>query len=261
METKFLLINALNESLILNLWDYNDHRKDAMLGSATFELSKLLEDATQEELHSQVLKDGKERGEIRYDVSYYPVIEPKEGEDDSLETSKLCIASLGFLRLTPLLSDVGIVRLTIHQAKDLDHTKSLSGDLNPLAKVFLGNSKPAVHTTPLFKHTNNPIWESAYEFICSDKDSSVITIKVIDDRDFLKDPVVGYMSIKLVDLLACMHEAGRDWFPLSQCKSGKLRLSAEWKPLNMAGSLHGADQYRPPIGVVRILLDKATDVK
>ena len=29
----------------------------------------------------------------------------------------------------------------------------------------------------------------------------------------------------------------------------------------MAGSLHGADQYMPPIGVVRLWLKKATDVK
>lgn len=156
---------------------------------------------------------------------------------------------------------VGIVRLTIHQAKDLDHTKSLSGDLNPLAKVFIGDSKNAAYVTPRFKHTNNPIWESPYEYLCSDKASSVITIKVIDDRDFMKDPVVGYMSIKLPDLLDSMGEAGRDWFPLSGCKSGKVRISAEWKPLNMAGSLHGAEQYTPPIGVVRLLLDKATDVK
>ncbi|KAF8898443.1 C2 domain-containing protein [Infundibulicybe gibba] len=244
METKFILINALNESLILNLYDFNDHRKDTLMGSATFELGVLADDATHENIQSQLLKDGKERGELRYDISYYPVITPKEGEEEVLDTK------------------VGIVRLTIHQAKDLDHTKSLSGDLNPFAKVFLGDDlSHHTHATPLFKHTNNPVWESPYEFVCSNKDSSVITVKVIDDRDFLKDPVVGYMSIKLVDLLDSMGEAERDWFPLSGCKSGKLRLSAEWKPLQMAGGLHGSEQYTPPIGVVRLLLDKATDVK
>ena len=51
------------------------------------------------------------------------------------------------------------------------------------------------------------------------------------------------------------------WWPLSGCSSGKIRLSAEWKPLNMAGSLHGANQYVPPIGVVRLWLKKAVDVK
>ncbi|GLB36472.1 putative tricalbin [Lyophyllum shimeji] len=242
METKFLLVQSLNESLVLNLYDYNEHRKDNLMGSATFELSKLIEDATHEGIRSTLLKDGKERGELRYDVSFYPVLEPVEGEG-------------------PLDTSVGIVRLTLHQAKDLDHTKSITGDLNPMAKVYLDGGKSSAHATPAFKHTNNPVWESAYEFLCSDRASSIITVKVLDDRDFLKDPVIGYMSIKLQDLLDSMGEAGRDWFPLSGCKTGKIRVSAEWKPLNMAGSLHGADQYTPPIGVVKLWLDRATDVK
>lgn len=88
MESKFILINALNESLVLNLWDYNDHRKNTQLGSATFELSKLLEDATQENIRSPLLKDGKERGELRYDLAWYPVLEPEEGQAIG-ETCKL----------------------------------------------------------------------------------------------------------------------------------------------------------------------------
>jgi Ca2+-dependent lipid-binding protein len=59
---------------------------------------------------------------------------------------------------------VGIVRLTLHQAKELDSTKSLSGDLNPFAKVHLGGNATPQHTTQRFKHTNNPVWESATEF-------------------------------------------------------------------------------------------------
>ncbi|KAJ7456618.1 C2 domain-containing protein [Mycena latifolia] len=242
-ETKFILVNSLNESLVLSLYDYNDHRKNVLLSSTSFELAQLQEDATREGIEATLLKDGKERGTLRYDVSYYPVIKPEEGKEEPV-------------------TNVGIVRLTIHQAKELDQSKSLSGDLNPLARLYLGDTKTEVFSTRMFKHTNAPVWEQAYEFLCADKASSVVTIKVIDDRDFLKDPVVGHMSIKLEDLLESkLKEAGRDWFPLSNCKSGKIRLSAEWKPLNMAGSLHGADQYKPPIGVVRLHLDRATDVK
>ncbi|KAJ3886025.1 C2 domain-containing protein [Lentinula edodes] len=241
METKFVLVNSLSETLNLNLYDFNDHRKDTLLGTATFELAQLQEDAVREGLTSPLLKDGKDRGELKYDISFYPVLKPEEGQE--VPDTK-----------------VGIVRLTVHQAKELDHTKSLSGDLNPIAKIYLGNSDTAIHATKCIKHTNSPVWEEPHEFLCADKNSSVITIKVIDDRDFLKDPVVGYMSIKLADLLTAKSEA-RDWFPLSHCKSGKIRLSAEWKPLNMEGSLASTDQYTPPIGVVRLHLDRATDVK
>ncbi|PFH50760.1 hypothetical protein AMATHDRAFT_144179 [Amanita thiersii Skay4041] len=246
METKFILVNNLNEDLVLSLFDYNDHRKDFLMGSTTFKLDQLLQDATQEGLSSPLLKDGKDRGELRYDLSYYPVLTPEENDGQLPETSKY---------------NVGIVRLVLHQAKDLDNSKSLSGDLNPMAKVYLGDSKSSAFATQIFKHTNNPVWEAPYEFLCADKAKSVVTVRIIDDRDFLKDPVIGYMSIKLTDLLDSTGEAGRDWFPLSNCKSGKIRLSAEWKPLDMAGALQGADQYKPPIGVVRLHLEKAMDVK
>ena len=158
------------------------------------------------------------------------------------------------------MAEVGIVRLTLHQAKDLDTSKSMSNDLNPFAKVLLSSHSPPIHVTPKVKHTLNPIWESSTEFLCSDKHSSVVTVKVIDDRDFLKDPMIGYLSIKLDDLLEAKKTA-KDWWPLSGCRNGRLRMSAEWKPLNMAGSLHGADQYVPPIGIIRLWVQKATDVK
>jgi Ca2+-dependent lipid-binding protein len=87
-ETKFILVNSLNESLILSLYDYNDHRKNALLSSASFELALLQEDATREGIESTLMKDGKDRGVVRYDISYYPVIKPEEGKEELLETSK-----------------------------------------------------------------------------------------------------------------------------------------------------------------------------
>ncbi|KAF9229629.1 tricalbin [Gyrodon lividus] len=245
METKFILVNSLQEQLVLTLLDYNEHRKDTPLGAAAFEMNKLLEDATQEGIELPILKDGKDRGLIRLNVSYYPVLKSQvvDGKEQLPNTN------------------VGIVRLTLHQAKELDASKSLSGDLNPFVKVYVGSSGSAIHKSQIIKHTNNPVWESPTEFLCSDKRSSVITIKVMDDRDFLKDPVVGCISMRLEDLLTAETSGGRDWWPLSGCKSGKIRISTHWKPLNMAGALSGVDQYIPPIGVVRLWLQKATDVK
>jgi len=152
------------------------------------------------------------------------------------------------------------VRLVIHAGRDLDNSKSISGELNPIAKVYLNGAKRSAFTSRITKHTNNPVWESPYEFLCSDRDREIVTIKVIDDRDFLKDPVVGYMSIRLNDLLEAKAQ-GIDWFNLSSCKTGKIRVSAEWKPVAIPGSLEGADKYKPPIGVVRIWMNKAVDVK
>lgn len=148
----------------------------------------------------------------------------------------------------------------IHQAKELDQSKSLSGDLNPLCQVRV-NTTGTTFKSPIKKHTNSPVWEVPYEFLCPNKNDTKLSVKILDDRDFIKDPVIGYMVINLVDLLQTKDQASSDWFALSGCRSGKVRLSAEWKPLSMAGSLHGSEQYMPPIGVVRLVIDKAVDVK
>lgn len=85
----------------------------------------------------------------------------------------------------------------------------------------------------------------------TNKDQAVVTVKVIDDRELLKDPVVGYLSVDL-PLLLSAKEDQREWFPLANCKTGKIRMTAEWKPLAMAGSVQGAAAYIPPIGVIRL---------
>lgn len=172
-------------------------------------------------------------------------------EEPLPETCELYMLSSSFLAKGLLLA-AGIVRLTIHQAKELDASKSMSKDLNPFARVYTTSSKKPIYETKRPKHTLTPVWESATEFLCADRPSSVITVKIIDDRDFLSDPVVGYLRVKLQDLLKAKTEVGKDWWPLSGCKSGRIRLTAEWKPLNIAGGLQGADQYTPAIGIIRL---------
>ena len=54
--------------LCMTAMDYNEHRKDSDLGSATFELATLQDDATKEGVTAPINKDGKHRGELRFDV-------------------------------------------------------------------------------------------------------------------------------------------------------------------------------------------------
>lgn len=54
--------------------DFNDHRPDSLLGSASFALEILEHDATQDDISRPILKDGNDRGELRFDVNFYPVI-------------------------------------------------------------------------------------------------------------------------------------------------------------------------------------------
>ncbi|CED82008.1 Ca2-dependent lipid-binding protein CLB1/vesicle protein vp115/Granuphilin A, contains C2 domain [Phaffia rhodozyma] len=246
-ETKYILVSSLNDSLALNVFDYNEHRKDNDLGVVDFDLSKLKEDSTMEAISMNVLREGRPRGQLRFDANFFPVLQQEKLADGTLDVIPD--------------SRTGICRLTIHQAKELDGSKILMpGGVNPYAKLFIGGSKEAAHKTGVFKNNFSPSWESSTEFLVMDKSSSVVTVAVVDDRDFVKDPTLGRVTVSLQDLLMAK-EKQQDWFPLKGAKTGRIRISAEWKPLGMAGSLNGGAAYVPPIGILKILLKKAVDVK
>ncbi|EIW70089.1 hypothetical protein TREMEDRAFT_71520 [Tremella mesenterica DSM 1558] len=244
-ETHFVLLNNLAEVLALQLYDYNEHRPDNLLGTATQELQTLQEDNEQEGLVGKIIGGGKDRGELRYDIAWYPVLKPAKNPDGTFEA----------------LPDTqtGIVRLTLHQAKDLDISRK-HGNLNTYARVFLGGSKEEAYRTKTMKHSNQPIWESAFEFLVPEKNNSVITLQVVDVQEFATDPTLGVMTIRLTDLLEA-HERQQDWFPLRNSRAGKIRLTAEWKPVSMPGSMNASSAYVPPIGILRIWLKRAVDVK
>lgn len=84
-ESKFLLVNSLNDPLVMAVMDFNDHRKDSELGSAIFDLKTLNDDAEQEELTAPVMLGGKARGTVKFDLRFFPVIVPKKLADGSEE--------------------------------------------------------------------------------------------------------------------------------------------------------------------------------
>ena len=93
-ESKFLLVNSLTDNLVLTVMDNNELLKDTEIGSSVFELAKLKEDATQEDLSLPILKDGKQRGELRFDVFYFPVLKPRANEsgvEELPESSEFCL--------------------------------------------------------------------------------------------------------------------------------------------------------------------------
>ena len=96
-------MHSLQDVLDFQVYDYNDHRKDTLMSSASFPFSKLIDDQTHENLTSPLLKEGKTRGELRYDINYFPCIEPEEGKEEVLDS--------GTFRQAPVMghSDIKII--------------------------------------------------------------------------------------------------------------------------------------------------------
>lgn len=84
-ETKYILLNNLNESLTMTVFDENSNRSDSNCGIASFDLKTLEEDAEQTDVSGEVQLEGKSRGRIRFDAVFSPVLTAKKLPDGTVE--------------------------------------------------------------------------------------------------------------------------------------------------------------------------------
>ena len=243
-ETKTILINSLNDALAFQIFDYNEIRKDRLLGTANFDLKQLEQQPEYENVSGQIMYNAKVRGEVVFDVRYYPVLRPKKLEDGTEEP--------------PPETTTGIVAFTVHQARDLDAKKSIVGVLNPYA-VFLLNGKE-IHISKKMKRTNNPVWDEHVEILVQNRMNCRLAVMIKDDRDLSTGIVLGSYQIRLNDFLERM-EAQQDWFTLANAATGKVRMEVKWKPVEMPGGIQGSRGYVTPIGVMRFHFKQAKDVR
>ncbi|KAK9432930.1 C2 domain-containing protein [Lipomyces doorenjongii] len=239
-ETKVVLVTSLTDALTMEVLDFNDVRKDRSLGTATFPLEALEEDPEKENVIGKILNNGKERGEVVFDARFFPTLAGKTLEDGTVEP--------------PPLLNTGIVRFTLHQAKDLELAVKkgfASGGLSPFA-VYSVDGKD-VHTTTVMKRTNSPVWDEAHEVLVTNKQRTTLLFTI---KDSGSGTIATYRA-KLDEIIA-QNEKGNDWFKLSP--AGRARISAEFKPVAVKGLSRSAGYVRP-IGVLRFHFYKATDLR
>ena len=244
-ETLYIIITNLTDSLTLQLYDFNDYRKDKELGTATFPLEQLESVTEHENLQLEVMANGKPRGIVQADVRYFPALEGRKLEDGTEEP--------------PPESNTGIARFTVEQAKDLDGTKSLVGQLNPYACLILNGKE--IHQSAKLKRTNNPIWANgSKEVLITDRKAARLGLVIKDDRDLGTDPIIGTYQIKLDDMLQLM-DKGQEWYNLAGVKTGRAKLMLQWKPVALKGAIGGSGGYITPIGVMRLHFQNARDLR
>ncbi|KAF2481390.1 hypothetical protein BDY17DRAFT_301260 [Neohortaea acidophila] len=243
-DTVNVILTSMKEPLTIAVFDYNEYRKDKELGTAVFNLDQLGERNDFENQQLEVLAGGRSRGAVLCDIRFFPV----------LEGQKLADGTEG----PPPESLTGIAEFNIEQAKDLDGTKSIVGQLNPYAVLLLNGKEVA--TSQKLKRTNNPIWADAKkELLITDRKKAKLGLVIKDDRDLTADPILGSYQIKLDDLLELTHK-GQEWYNLAGAKTGRAKMSLQWKPVALRGAMSGGG-YVEPIGVIRFHFQSAKDLK
>lgn len=244
-ETINVIITSLNDALTIAIHDFNEFRKDKELGTATFQLEKLQDDPEHENQQIEVVANGKARGVVQADIRFFPVLEGMKLEDGTEEP--------------PPESLTGIAKFTVHQAKELDASMSMIGQLNPYAVLLLNGKE--VHVSKKLKRTNQPIFgDASKELLITDRKKAKLGLVIKDDRDLSSDPIIGRYQVKLDDMMDLMAK-GSEWYNLAGSKSGRVKMTLDWKPVALKGALAGSGGYVTPIGVMRFHFQNAKDLR
>ena len=235
-ETHYVIITSFNDSLDLDVFDFNDIRKDKKLGSASFALDNVEEVYEHENERLELNHDGKARGMLFCDIRFFPVLQSRKLDDGTVEPAPE--------------SNQGILRFTVEQAKELDGSKSMVGLLSPYAMLLLNGKE--VHASKKLKRTNNPVWDNgSKEILITDRKNAKLGVAIKDDRDIAGDQVIGTYQIKLDDMLEFMAK-GQEWYNLSGAKTGRVKMMAQWRPVAISGIAAGTGGYVTPVGVLRV---------
>ena len=243
-ETVNVILTSLREPLTIQVYDYNEYRKDKEVGIATFNLEQLETDPEHENQQLEVIANGRQRGIVQADIRFFPVLEGQKLEDGT--------------EAPPPESNTGIAKFTVEQAKELDGSQSLVGALSPYAVLLLNGKE--VQISQKLKRTNNPIWPNATkEMLITDRRKAKLGLVVKDDKDLATDPILGSYQIKMDDMLELMSK-GQEWYSLAGAKTGRAKMSLQWKPVALKGGVLGGG-YVTPIGVMRFHFKSAKDLK
>lgn len=153
--------------------------------------------------------------------------------------------------------DSGVLRFTIHECKGLD------GKPSPYARVLL-NGEEKIKTKPMKKNAN-PKWEKDVEVLVVDMTEVTMRVEVQEASSFASDVSIGSWSSSLLNIFDKIEE-NEGWWDLMRKKTkvGRIRISAEWKPIIMTGlaeSLGSHGFNTPAIGVVRLTMWEARGLK
>ncbi|KAK3070276.1 Tricalbin-2 [Teratosphaeriaceae sp. CCFEE 6253] len=244
-ETVNIILTSLREPLTIQVWDYNEVRKDKELGVCTFDLEQLEKDTDHENQQLDVIASGRPRGVVQADIRFFPVLQGAKLADGTVEA--------------PPESMTGIAKFTVEQAKGLDGSKSLVGQLDPYAVLLLNGKEVAV--SKKLNRTNNPIWPDATkELLITDRKKAKLAVVIKDSRDLATDPVLGTYQIKLDDMLD-LSTKGQEWYNLAGANTGRAKMMLQWKPVALKGALGGSGGYVTPIGVMRLHFQTGRDLK
>ncbi|SMN18742.1 similar to Saccharomyces cerevisiae YML072C TCB3 Lipid-binding protein, localized to the bud via specific mRNA transport [Maudiozyma saulgeensis] len=249
-ETKYILVNSLNQKLSLTCFDFNDVRKDTLIGSVDIDLNELFQTPSIEDKTSELLIGSKSRGMLNYSISWYPVIK-SEKKTEKQEVDEETVGLSDAEDQDNDAIDSGIAKITLQKITDISSATSFTSNLSPSAKLYINDK--LVKSFRTLKRINEPSWNETFEVLIGSKTNSTMTLKVFDNRGSNEVLLCQYSS-NIEDGLNTLKSS--DDF-LTASPFGKIYIDAEWKPVEISDMVVSKSMVKDPIGCMRLNVGQA----
>lgn len=235
-QTFYFPICSLSEPLEINVFDKNKTIADTMFGGIQLDLY-LMRDNKKQDFTSSFIRNNKVVGELLYSLQFMPTIEAQRQPDGAV--------------IPPPDLNTGIALINVAAAKRLRGPKP---DTPPNTYVELWVNNELASTSKTFKKNANPSYGVSKELIIEHRAKSRVKL-VLKNSD--NDKVMGTIRSTLNNLIDGT-QVDQTWQPFAN--GGEVQILTSWKPVEL-DYVTSTGGYTPPIGVVRVGIKKAEDLR
>ncbi|CAL9149366.1 synaptotagmin-2-like [Musa acuminata AAA Group] len=224
-EFKFVIKDAENQVVELNVYDWEKVGKHERMGMNVIQLNELTPDGPKtltlnllKNLESRDVQSDESHGQIVVEVTYKPFKE----EDLSKDISENADAVEDSPDYGP--SGGGLLVIIVHEAHDLEgkhHT-------NPYARIlFRGEKRKTKH----IKSNRDPRWEEEFQFVCEEPPvNDKMQVEVLSKAPIIgiySKEILGYVTISLADVVNSKRT--NNTYHLIDSNNGQIQIEMQWK--------------------------------
>lgn len=269
-ETKYLLLNDLNQKLNISCFDFNDLRKDSLIGSVEVNLQEMLQNPVMKDMTSDLMHGLHSKGKLKYSMHWFPVITEKDeidsngangvhynkgsGKDDVDEKDERQKKDKEPV-FDPAKDEeedeqdeetgAGIIKITLQTIKGLVPKGASFGMLSPSAVLTVDGKEVKKFRT--LKRIDEPSWNETVEVFVPSRSSGEMSLKVFDENR--NKELISTFTASLEDALRSL-EFGQT--SVKGDPRGDIFMNLEWKPVRITGAFTAGNAVKDPIGALRV---------
>lgn len=257
-ETSYILVNSLTDPLTISVLDKRVKLKDKQFGRIEINLNTLTTKSMQKNLKAHFLRNSKNVGTLNFDLAYFPTLQPKtlpngdvvELPDLNTGVAKIVVEEIQGMN-TSLIEEVDTANNSQENIKK--RQKALEKETYSV-HVYM-NAKLVLETNKTKNDINGTMsYGKEYEAVISDRRKTIYRFVIKNS----KNEVVCSTVQSLNDLID-RTEIDKKMIPLKNSNGGSLKVSTYWRPVRLDIGLNSV-AYTPPIGAIRIFVEKANNL-